>query len=146
MLVEAMTWAIGSCVHASVILAVALAVTLTMRRACASTRHWMWSCAVVAALLLPLLTTFFPEWEVGPVAGLERIASVASFANRAASDDVIDTTGERAQRTRAAPPVVASSDIDHAWLLAVLWASGTLGILLYAFLGILAVRRIRRST
>jgi len=115
----------------------------------------MWSCAVVAALLSPLMITLFPKWDVGPVAGLERIASVASPARGAASDGAIDTTGERAQRTNAAASATASSavgsvpssrDIDYAWLLAMLWASGTTAMLLYAFLGILALWRIRRST
>lgn len=155
MLGEAMAWAIRSCFHASVVLLVVLALTLAMRRASASTRHWMWSCAIAAALLSPLMILLFPKWEVGPVAGLERIASVASPASWAASDGVIDTIGKRAQRTSAPAalgasfavgPVPPSGDIDYAWLLGFFWASGTTAMLLYALLGTIALRRIRRST
>jgi bla regulator protein BlaR1 len=150
MLMKTLAWAIGSCLHASVILAVVFTMTLTMRRASASTRHWMWSCAVVAALLSPLMIMLFPKWEVEPVAGLERIASIASPASKVESHDVIHRAGERAQRTSATASstvelVPPSRDIDYVSLLAFLWASGTTTMLLYAFLGILALWRIRRS-
>jgi beta-lactamase regulating signal transducer with metallopeptidase domain len=145
MLAQAMARAIESGLCASMVLATAFAATLTMRRAAASTRHWVWSCAIVGALLSPLTIALLPKWEVGPVAGLERVVSVLGPANEVASGAGNHSSDPRARSTGAAAPPKVSSGFHPLQFVAFLWASGTVAILLYAFLGFIAQWRIRRS-
>jgi beta-lactamase regulating signal transducer with metallopeptidase domain len=144
MLVEAMAWAMRSCLQASVVLAIALAVTLTMRRASASIRHCIWRCAVVAVFLSPVMIALSPKWNLAAMAGLERIAFASTESWMADGD--VGTSVERDYPVSTAAPGRRSSAVGSVPFLAFLWVSGTTAILLYAFLGGLAVRRMRRST
>ena len=147
---------IASCVRAALPLAAAWALTSLMRRASASTRHFVWTCAIVAAALAPIAALVAPRWSV-PVP-----AVIASF-----SPDVAAPT-ERVVRSEPAPstasgPVVPMAGggeglsekavsgaaawrrIDAATLALGVWAIGTAAILLWLSIGAAAARRIRRS-
>ncbi len=64
-------------IKGSVILVVAVGLSLAFRRASASLRHLVWSLALVAVLALPMLAPFAPRWSAP---GLPEIATPATPA------------------------------------------------------------------
>ncbi len=55
---------------AAVVLAAAAVVTLVARRASAAWRHLVWTLAICAALIIPLLSGMLPSWRMRPVSRL----------------------------------------------------------------------------
>jgi hypothetical protein len=53
-------------VKGAAVLGLALVVTLALRRDSAAVRHWVWLVAIVASLVLPLLSIALPQWRVLP--------------------------------------------------------------------------------
>ncbi|MFN0051629.1 MAG: M56 family metallopeptidase [Planctomycetales bacterium] len=57
---------VDSAVKGSAFLALAAVAALVLRRDSAATRHMVWLLAIVAILVLPLLSTLLPQWRVLP--------------------------------------------------------------------------------
>ena len=74
-------WAVISC-KVTVVLLMALVMSVLLRRAAARSRYRLWSLAVLGALLLPLLSPILPTFKV---ACLPPEAQVAVDEDRAAS-------------------------------------------------------------
>jgi beta-lactamase regulating signal transducer with metallopeptidase domain len=144
--VEAMARAIYSCVQVSLILSVALAATLMMRRASASARHWIWICALAAAALSPLSAKYLPKWEIETSARLEHIASLESLLNWSAAGSEMKMTAGKARSAISGSPPARASVFDSYWLVTAIWATGTTAVFVYMLLGTVASRRIRRSS
>ncbi|UCC83639.1 MAG: M56 family metallopeptidase [Gemmatimonadota bacterium] len=84
-------------VKGTVILALAAALSLAMRRAPASFRHLVWSLALGSVLLLPILGPLVPQWNVP---GLPRIAPTGTRVVE--SGAVAATESRRIDRPRPA--------------------------------------------
>ena len=66
---------VDSAVKGTALLILAAVATLLFRRDSAATRHLLWLLAIVALLVLPLLSAALPEWRVLPEwAGIGRQA------------------------------------------------------------------------
>lgn len=147
---------IASCVRAALPLAVAWALTSLMRRASASTRHFVWTCAIVAAALVPIAASVAPRWTL-PVP-----AALASFSPDVAPPAELVVRSEPSLSTGSAPaaPTVRGAEglagepvsrdaspwrIDIATLALGIWAIGTAAILLWLVIGAAAAHRIRHS-
>jgi bla regulator protein blaR1 len=59
-----MTLVLETVVKATCVLAVAWAVNMARRRASAASRHFVWTLAVAALLVLPVLSAALPRWDV----------------------------------------------------------------------------------
>ena len=57
---------VDSAVKATVLLALAAVVALILRRDSAATRHLVWLLAIVAMLVVPVLSAMLPQWRVLP--------------------------------------------------------------------------------
>ena len=57
---------VDSAIKGTVLLALAAVVALILRRDSAATRHLVWSLAIVAMLVVPLLSAMLPQWRVLP--------------------------------------------------------------------------------
>ena len=64
MFADLMAALVESCARASLVLCAAWALTSVMRRASASTRHFVWICAIAGSTLAPAMTAFGPRWTV----------------------------------------------------------------------------------
>jgi hypothetical protein len=88
----------GVAVKGTVILVLATALSLAMRRAPASFRHLVWSLALGAVLLLPVLGPLVPQWRVP---GLPRFAPPATqVVERSAESRHIDRNVPGSQPAR----------------------------------------------
>lgn len=75
-------------VKSFVLLGLAAVTCLTLRRASAATRHLIWLSALAAALVIPVLSSFLPQWRVLPTwlgvargAATEPVSVVATDGN-----------------------------------------------------------------
>ena len=91
-------------IKATLILAVASALALTMRQSAASTRHLVWATSLAGIILLPALNAVLPGWYV-TVPGAENLRALG--ARIAPAPDV----SFKISTTPAAPPI--ASPIDH---------------------------------
>ena len=64
---------------ATVILAVTGLATALLRRASASTRHFVWTLGILSALVAPALTVALPRWEL-PIVRIQSAAPVQMAA------------------------------------------------------------------
>jgi HEAT repeat protein/beta-lactamase regulating signal transducer with metallopeptidase domain len=146
-------------VKASVVLALTAIAAGLLRRASASARHAVWTLGLGGALLVPVLTTALPRWELPivrvpadaslrltseattPIAGPEAPALPAmarTIEHRVAAADA-----------GAAPPRSAAGlriQLNVATLLFAVWAIGAALILGRMLLGLLAVQWMSRRT
>src|SRR6187399_1472695 len=139
---------------ATVILAGTALITAALRRASASTRHFVWALGLLSALVAPALTLAIPRWELpivrvaavtpGPVINTGTSSRPAAMAAKA----------ERDLRARdAASPVVESAPAlgepaGTSWpvVALMLWAAGAALVLARMVLGFIAVQWMSRRT
>ena len=118
-------------VRAALMLATAWVVTVLMRRAAAATRHYVWTLAVVGALLMPVANAALPAWQ------LDRLPTQVGAYEPAAPHNDGGTA------ILAPPSVPRQASFNPAW---VVLAWFTVAILLLARVGagIVAVKRLAR--
>lgn len=66
---SALLWMVDFAIKGVVLLALAMAIIGSMRRASAAARHMIWTLAMIAALLLPGLSVALPQWQVSILPG-----------------------------------------------------------------------------
>jgi TonB family protein len=118
-------------VKGTLVLGTAFLLSLALRRASASTRHWLWTVALAAVLLLPLLATVLPAWE----APVPPLASEVLAAPAAAAP--LDSR-------RAQSPAPKPVWLDWPGWAAAVWLAGALLVLARLLLGMQRVRRLAR--
>jgi beta-lactamase regulating signal transducer with metallopeptidase domain len=147
-----------SAVRAAVVLLCAAVLSLLLRRASAALRHGVWTCAVIGALLMPLLAVALPglpmwrvlprAWRVAPAAPATTsppsVAPRQTSAPRSPSivmDGSVPLSAPMPQIT--APP---SAPRPHtAWpIIVAVWAVGSAIALLPLMLGAISLARLRR--
>jgi HEAT repeat protein/beta-lactamase regulating signal transducer with metallopeptidase domain len=140
---------------ATLLLAMAALVAALLRTASAASRHLVWTCALLAALALPLLSLALPRWQLAVVTFESPASGMPPLEDGLAPGPIAPTAGhERA----SAPPADAnlgdrpgasrSVPLNFSWLtlLAVTWAAGALAILGRLIAGLFAVRWMARRT
>ena len=146
MTADVMALLIGFAVRAAVVLAFAWGLTIAMRRASASARHIVWTCAIAAAALVPAAALVAPQWEVR--------SPVSLGTTVAAPQTPVETPAPSARSAESQPtapttaPVAALrasiASLDPARTALMVWAAGTLAVLLYLCLGSVSAWRLRR--
>ena len=78
-----------------------------MRRSSAAARHLVWTVALLAALVLPLITVVAPRWELPLLPSVARVASAPVESSAAATPGdasaLADRLAQRAQAEGAEP-------------------------------------------
>ena len=64
MFADVMATLLESCARASVVLCAAWALTSAMRRTSASTRHFVWMCAIAGSILASVIGQASPRWTL----------------------------------------------------------------------------------
>jgi HEAT repeat protein/beta-lactamase regulating signal transducer with metallopeptidase domain len=132
----------------TLILAAAAVVSLTLRRASAALRHFVWTLAFCSALLIPLLTLALPKWQL-PIVTVAAGPSSADLPDAAVSQR---PAPPRTPRRELAPASSTLASVDappasleprtSSWLRGVSWpqALGTIWLLgMLACVGRMAV-------
>lgn len=149
MLNESLAVLVGAAVRVTIVLGAVWLATRTMRRAAASTRHFLWSCSVVAAALIPLVAVVTPTWQVQAPAAVTVLAPVMR-TNLETTPAVTSpsATGETAAvaAPRAPAATLPAQVPSVSVLVMVVWAIGAAAMLLYLFAGTASAMWIRRSS
>jgi TonB family protein len=135
-------------VKASLVLAVAFAATLLLRRRSAALRHWILAVGLFCAASMPALQWFAPEWTL-PDSWSRSIAvsfPTPTFAGPAAgpAGEPGDMVTDGSSTTTASPPLSASISWT-SWLVAT-WLSGTTGAFIILLAGLWRVRQVLKRT
>jgi beta-lactamase regulating signal transducer with metallopeptidase domain/ankyrin repeat protein len=142
---------IGAVVRAAIILAGAWALTSIMWRASASTRHFVWSCAIAGAALIPVVTMVVPDWQVAAPPALTTLRSAiapSSTTNAESGQNEVASPRQTAAQLASPARVPAAEVADgpsYAAIGLMVWAAGSAAILLYLILGAVAAWWMRRS-
>lgn len=143
-------------VKSTLLLALAVLVTRALRHRSAASRHLVWTCALVAALALPLLSIVVPRWQVP----LLTVPSPAAAPTLALSHDdasvrmaamlqtrLAEQANVRgAERAGAVTLPVISANVSWTLVLFLIWASGAFVMLARLILGTAAVHVLSRRT
>jgi HEAT repeat protein/beta-lactamase regulating signal transducer with metallopeptidase domain len=146
---------------ASVILSMAGLVAFALRRASASTRHFVWTLGMVGALAAPVLSAALPRWEV-PIVRVQPEAIVNPAGTLAAApatpapalhhrQTLPAAAAEKEVAAGANHPVTRVSQLPFTsvpWttILLMAWAAGAVLILGRVALGVIAVQWMSRRT
>jgi len=145
---SAAVWSLGIALKGLAVLLAALVAAAASRRASAGLRHFVWSGAVAALLLLPLVSLSVP-WRVPvlplPLRGAAQAAAPAAHLFLAEGSGASHAVGAvaAAPSRSAADGGVGSSGALVPWLLAV-WAAGTACYVALLGLGAVSLRRVVR--
>lgn len=143
-------------VKATILLAAAGLVTTALRRSSAASRHLVWTCALVGALALPLLSLALPRWQM-PIVTIttpQHVGATPIEQDDATSRQMATTMRARLEGGREAPsePGAAVADAGSmdaiAWpmLLAAIWLAGAVLVLARLALGVAVVQWLSRRT
>jgi beta-lactamase regulating signal transducer with metallopeptidase domain len=153
---------LGFCLRASLVLALAWALTIAMRRASASARHFLWTCAIAAAALVPVTALAVPDWRVPAPAALTALASrLAPGAGTPASQSVApradterppadpsaiarNATAEPSATRITAPSGAGTLRLRSGQVVLTVWAIGSAVVLLYLLIGLAGAGWMRR--
>jgi len=151
MFADVMTALIESCLRASMVLCAAWAITSAMRRAAASTRHFVWMSAIAGAMIATAMSFAGPRWTVPVPSVFNSTAATAILPNTPPEVEDLAVTAPSASRsetTRPAPSLsstpVARPSIDLTLLGVFLWAAGALSVLAFVIVGAVGTWWIRR--
>jgi len=153
MFADLMAALVESCARASLVLCAAWALTSVMRRASASTRHFVWICAIAGATLAPAMTALGPRWTVSiptpfastPSETLSDTQRSAISSAPVAAPPAATSDGVTPALPSGAPASSAAKQFDLALAAVLLWAVGATMILAYAICGAVGAWWIRRS-
>jgi len=147
-------------VKATIVLLVAGAGTLVLRRSSAAMRHLVWALACAGVLVLPVASALLPDWRVAawpkldrPVAfNAEQIAGEALTASSPPATAVADPAPSRGVvETHAVAPATVADDAvrfhlttDWTALVFPIWLSGVVVVLLLIALGMVRIAWLDR--
>ena len=153
MFADLMAALVESCARASLVLCAAWALTSVMRRASASTRHFVWICAIAGSTLAPAMTAVGPRWAVSiPTPFALTQSEAPSDTQRSAISPAPDAAPPAATSDSVtpalpsgAPATSAARQFDLTLAAVLLWALGATLVLAYAVSGAIGAWWIRRS-
>ncbi|MGH9371254.1 MAG: M56 family metallopeptidase [Vicinamibacterales bacterium] len=144
---SAMAAALSIAVKVSLLLAVAAIVqAVVLRRSSAAARHLIWTLAIAGALLLPMLSLALPDWPVirrTPPVNADR-APIVDRVER--SPDVADVAAPLPIPAAAAPTARTADSMSWGALLAAVYATGVLVVLLHLAMQWRNVRQLARES
>ena len=130
------------------VLAAAWLITLSLRRSSASARHMVWTCALGAAVLAPVLLQI-PGWQLTIPETFARW-SQPGVTRTVDKPSPVEPTSIAADATSNAPPpasdAATSAGLSPAASLGAVWAAGVVAVLLYVLMGMAATSRLRRAS
>lgn len=129
----------GAALKGTLVLAAAGVLTLAMRRCSAASRHLVWTVALAALLVIPLLSYVLPRLNV-PAAVEVAVTFRSNVVAPPAS--VVPPTGGP---TRTEPVAPAQSPLSLSQILLLLWAAGTLVLLARIAVAYAAMARARHA-
>jgi beta-lactamase regulating signal transducer with metallopeptidase domain len=138
----------GCAIKGAIVIIIAAVVAWLLRRDSAAARHSVWTAAIIAQLLIPVLEVTLPTWRVRVIDAPD-FAPSASVAPNAAgpaakspnfSDSRTPSPAAAATLPNVPPPVPAR--ISTGALIAGLWLLGVLAVLLRLAVGTVIVSRI----
>jgi hypothetical protein len=149
-------------VKATILLLVAAAGTLVLRRSSAAMRHLVWALACAGVLVLPVASALLPTWRVPawpsldmPVASnAEQIAGEARTASRPAEQTRVNPAPSPSVVEAHATPAATVADeavrfrltTDWTALVFPIWLSGVVVVLLLVALGMTRIAWLDRVT
>ncbi|MGH9240547.1 MAG: M56 family metallopeptidase [Vicinamibacterales bacterium] len=149
MLNESLAVLVDAAVRVTVVLGAVWLATRTMRRAAASTRHFVWTCGIVVAALIPVAAFVIPKWQMQAPAPVTALAPVIR-TNLETTPAVTSpsATGKTAAvgAPRAAAATPAAQVPSASVLVMAVWAIGAAAMLLSLFAGTASAMWIRRSS
>jgi TonB family protein len=134
----------GAAFKGSVVLAVAWAPALLLRRYSAAARHLVWTVALAAVLALPFLSFSLPALRVTRLAALVPALPDMVFQVSASEVPAASTVVPGAAATKVAPPPNGSGHDWRLWLM-MIWATGAAVACLPMLVGWEAMRSARRT-
>jgi beta-lactamase regulating signal transducer with metallopeptidase domain len=147
---------VDTVVKATILLAVAALLTTALRRRSAAARHLVWTCALLAALALPLLSFALPRWQM-PIVTIEATQTPAASpvrADAAAAQqmatkmrsrlETVSRESDAAEVARASQP--SSNAMSWPAAVAVVWIIGAALVLARLGLALAAVHWLSRRT
>jgi beta-lactamase regulating signal transducer with metallopeptidase domain len=151
-----MQFVLDCAVRASVPLGLAWGATALMRRASASTRHFLWVCAISSAAVVPPTMVTFPHWRLTAPTALAPLTTVLALDARGFVESDRGSISHEtlpAQTTTADRPVHLSDPLSaiqfdgRAYTVFVLrvWMIGAISVLFYMLVGYFIAWRVRRS-
>jgi HEAT repeat protein/beta-lactamase regulating signal transducer with metallopeptidase domain len=135
---------------ATVVLGVAGVTTYALRRASAALRHYIWTLALVSAIVMPLLSMALPRWEM-PIVTVASVDTAASAPDIAAPP-TLPRSRSTDSRSGAPLPTTASESaaprfaISGAQALFGIWALGLVLIAGRMLVGVVAVQWMARRS
>ncbi len=152
MFADVMAALVESCLRASVVLCAAWVTTSAMRRASASTRHFVWMCAIAGAMIATAMSFAGPRWTVTVPSPFNTTAVIVPNAAEvetaplpATAPDVTDGSEIARPAPSASSPTVTRPSLDFTLLGVLLWAAGALCVLAFVIMGGVGTWWIRRS-
>ena len=140
---------------ATVLLACAAILTALLRRSTAASRHFVWACALLAALALPVLSFALPRWQIpvvtlaAPSAAVAQSPSAIDAESARLADAMRARLQSRSSAAKTATPAPSATPFARfSWpaVIACLWIAGAVLILARLALGIAAVQWMSRRT
>ena len=152
MFADVMAALVESCIRASVVLCAAWAITAAMRRASASTRHFVWICALAGSIVASAMSFAGPTWIV-PVpssfistsAAIVPPASPEIAPSTAVASPIAPASGTSPSQTSSSPAPAHSRAMDLTLVGVFLWGAGALAVLAFVISGLIGTWWIRRS-
>ncbi len=141
-------------IKSAFILAIAAGIAFALRQSSAASRHLVWTCALTAALIVPIASLTAPRWTVPllTVAPAATVSAPTAVAGNEASGRMreqmearLQSAGERSADPREGDGPAAAR-ISTTTLIASVWALGALILFGRLLLGLAAVWWMSRRT
>ena len=153
---QTLVFLLDNALKGSVVIGLAALAAWLLRRNSAAARHSVWSAAITAQLVIPVLSAVLPTWRVPVVAQPSWIARapapVPTVPNAEATSTPSTATGEAETDriantpTPASPPIAAAPEprwnVSPITLLAALWLLGCVAVLVRLAAGTAVVSRM----
>jgi beta-lactamase regulating signal transducer with metallopeptidase domain len=158
---QALAFLVDSAVKGAVVVALAGAAAWMLRRSTAAARHSVWSAAIAAQLVIPVLSAVLPTWRVPviaqpawidaatPVVVSSPNGTTASVPSNTVGSEKANSSIESAQanETRKSAPVSAPAtanrwNVSPIVVLAALWLLGCVAVLSRLAVGTAVVSRM----
>ena len=154
---QALTFLVDNALKGAVVIAIAAVVAWMLRRNTAAVRHSVWSAAIAAQLVIPVLSAVLPTWRVPVITQPAWIApaepTVSAPNDSIASTPVTPVVTEQAPQTSpkntpANAPQTGTPTTTTRWnlspivILAGLWLLGCVAVLVRLALGTATVSRM----
>ena len=143
---------IDAALKSTAVLAAAAVLTFLLRRASAASRHMVWTVALIAALVLPVLSLALPRWEapIVKIAAAGTSAAADDAASQAMAAKMLESFSLKAEATSPLEAVAQASpsapSLSWFQIALIAWGAGAALVLARLLLGFAAVQLLARRT